>query len=157
MLITLLSATHQHEASVITIMSFLKHDLFGYYELGGVGEMRSFDNDRNIIDAVDMFPSQIKELLDTRPWTQGKENKFCRIDRRKVIDYQALFCPPDEFRPPKRTKQEIEKLRRDYDEYNRKLLVRIAQEEREGVDVEENMLATKLSVIMTWVRKTMPR
>lgn len=107
--------------------------------MGYDGVLRSFDGsyDRNVHDAVGLSPSQIKQLLDRQPWSQEEEDRYRGVDGRKVVDHKALFEPPDEFRPPKRTEEESVKARLEVEEYNRRLMETIAQEERQGVNVAE--------------------
>jgi hypothetical protein len=59
-------------------MSSLKRDPLGMFDLGSDGVLRSFDGPykHNAIDAIGLSPSQIKELLDARPWSREIEDKF---------------------------------------------------------------------------------
>jgi len=111
----------------------------GCFTLGSDGVMRSFDGsyDRNVIDAAGFSPAQIKQFLDMRPWSRETEDKFRGVDGRKVADHEALFNPPDKDRPPKLTEEEKAKGQLEVDEHNRKLMERIAQEEKDGVNITE--------------------
>ena len=122
-----------------SVTQSMKRDPQGCFQLGGDGVLRSFDGsyDRNVLDAVCFSPSQIKQLLDKMPWSQEKEDEFRGVDGRKVVDHQALFHPPDNYRPPKWTEEEKLIAKQEAEELNRKILERIAQEERDGVNVAE--------------------
>jgi hypothetical protein len=120
-------------------MGTMKRHPLGMFQVCSDGVLRSFDgpSTRNVIDAVGLSPSQIKGYLDTKPWTQEAEDKFRGVDGRKVVDYQALFHPPDELRPKKMTEEEVKKQTAEIEEKNRMLRERIQQEEADGVNVEE--------------------
>ena len=75
-------------------------------------------------------PAQIKQILDTHPWSQEVEDKFRGVDGRKVVDHDALFDPPDHLRPPRHTKEEYERKRRQIEEHNNKLRDEIEKERR---------------------------
>lgn len=116
-------------------MGSLTRDPEGCYELGGDGVLRSFDGpyERNVIDAVGLSPYQIKQLLDTRPWSQEQEDKFRGVNGRKIGDYNALFHPLDVFRLQKHTKERLIKLKAEIKEKNEKLMEEIKRQEQEGV------------------------
>jgi hypothetical protein len=126
-------------------MSSMKRLPEGCFELGDDGVLRSFDGscDRNVIDAVGLSPSQTKQLLDIRPWSQEKEDTFRGVDGRKVVHHQALYDLPDEYRPPKFTEEEKLKMMQEVAEKNRKLMEQIEKDERQGVDVAEKYSCTR--------------
>ena len=125
-------------------MGSLKRLPEGCFELGGDGVLRSFDGpyERNVIDAAGLSPYQIKQLLDTRPWSQEQEDKFRGVDGRKVVDYNALFHPPDEFRARKHTKESLMKAREEIKEKNERLREEIKKKEQEGVNVACNRVVS---------------
>jgi hypothetical protein len=53
--------------------------------VGHDGVCRSFDGDRNVVDAIGLSPRQIKELLDRTEWSQDIEDRFRDIDGRNVF------------------------------------------------------------------------
>ncbi|KAE9364952.1 hypothetical protein N431DRAFT_549339 [Stipitochalara longipes BDJ] len=110
----------------------------GCIKMGDDGVMRSFGGppERVVLDAVGFSPAQIKEMLDIYPWSQETEDIYRGIDGRKVVDHEALYNPPDSFRPPKYTAEEFEIAKKECDEHNRKLKEKIEKEKAEGVDVE---------------------
>lgn len=83
---------------------------------------------------------------------QETDDKFRGVDGRKVVDHQALFHPPDDLRPPKLTEEETRKAQLEVEEYNRKIMEKIAQEEREGFNVVEKYACRRSSVITICLR-----
>jgi hypothetical protein len=120
-------------------MSSLKRDPLGMFDLGSDGVLRSFDGPykHNVIDAIGLSPSQIKELLDARPWSQEIEDKFRGVDGRKVTDIQALLEPPLDSRPQEHTPESLAKAMEETAEKNRKLREQMEKDEREEVNAEE--------------------
>lgn len=111
----------------------------GCSQLGDDGVLRTFGPppERIVVDAVGLSPSQIKRMLDTQPgpWSQECEDTFRGVDGRKVVDNEALFNPPDQYRPPKWSAEEYAVVQRDIEEYNEKLREKIDKEREEGIDV----------------------
>jgi DNA-binding transcriptional MerR regulator len=109
----------------------------GLYDLGSDGVLRSFDGPykHNVIDAIGLSPAQIKELLDSREWSQEIEDRFRGVDGRKVTDPKALFECPEDSKPQEHTEESLKIAQAEVEEKNRKLMEQIAKEEREGVDV----------------------
>jgi len=101
------------------------------------GVMRFFTgpSTRDVLDAVPLSPTQIKQYLDLGPWTQEQEDRFRGVDGRKVVDHQALFHPPDALRPEKMTEDEVRIQSEKVKENNRKVVERWEREKSEGVDI----------------------
>ncbi|KAN0089046.1 hypothetical protein V8E51_019306 [Hyaloscypha variabilis] len=116
----------------------LKMSPEGCIKLGDDGVMRSYGGspERIVLDAVGFSPANIKSMLDRQPWSQECEDTFRGVDGRKVVDHEALYNPPDSYRPPKYTAEEFEIAKKECEEYNRKLFERIEKERAEGVDVD---------------------
>lgn len=117
----------------------------GCSDLYGDGVLRSFDGpfERNVIDAVGLSPTQIKQMLDMYPWTQEKEDMYRGVDGRKVTDYNALFHPPEQYRAKTFTPETL-KIAQAYDkERNDKMKEQIEREEKEGVNVAEKYACTR--------------
>lgn len=91
---------------------------------------------RIVVDAIDLSPAQIEQTLDMQPWSQEIEDKFRGVDGRKVVDHEVLFNPPDEYRPPKWSKEEFEEKQRETVEANRKMMEGIEGKKEESVDVD---------------------
>ncbi len=110
----------------------------GCIKLGDDGVMRSFGGppERVVLDAVGFSPTQIKQMLDTQPWPQEVEDLYRGVDGRKVFDHEALYNPPDSFRPPKWTAEEFAEKRKEVARYNKELMEKIEKEREEGVDVD---------------------
>jgi len=132
-------AQTQEEGSYRDVVRPMKRTGSGCFTLGSDGVIRSFDGsyERNVIDAAGFSPAQIKQFLDKQPWSQATEDKFRGVDGRKVVDHEALFNPPDSDRPPKLTEEGKATAQLEVDELNRKLMERIAQEEKDGVNIAE--------------------
>lgn len=62
----------------------LKLKRSGICFVGRDGVFRSFDGQRNVVDAIALSPQQIKKMLDRMPWDQETEEKFRGIDGRAV-------------------------------------------------------------------------
>jgi DNA-binding transcriptional MerR regulator len=106
--------------------------------LGKDGVMRTFGAhpEYAVFGAVGLSPAQIKQRLDMCPGSQEIEDRFHRVDGRKVVDHDALFNPPDYLRPMRYTEEEYKAKRREVREHNRELQEKIRQESAEGVDAE---------------------
>ncbi len=117
----------------------------GCIKMGDDGVMRSFGGppERIVIDAVGFSPAQIKRMLDLHPWSQETEDLFRGVDGRKVVDHEALYNPPDSYRPPKYTAEEFEEAKKKTAEHNRKIREKIEKERAEGVDVDAKYACTK--------------
>ncbi|TGO44096.1 hypothetical protein BCON_0605g00010 [Botryotinia convoluta] len=131
----------QPEISGLEAMRQLKRDHSGKgcVMVGHDGVCRSFDGDRNVVDAIGLSPRQIKELLDRTEWTQEIEDRFRGIDGRNVTDHKALFDPEDDLRPRKFTEDDKLKIKK----HNEELQERIEQEKRDGVNVAEKYACGK--------------
>lgn len=92
--------------------------------------MRSFSGPftRNVIDVMPLSTSQIKDYLDRRPFSQEEEDRFRGVDGPKVVDHEALYNPPMEWRPPLYKSQEAFEVARQ--EVRRKNEVLRAERER---------------------------
>jgi hypothetical protein len=125
-------------------MRQLKQVPEGCLKMGDDGVMRSFGGppERIVIDAVGLSPAQIKHMLDLFPWSQEQEDLFRGVDGRKV-DYEALYNPPDSYRPPKWTAEELVVVRKEMEEKNKKLREQIEKERAEGVDVDAKYACTR--------------
>jgi hypothetical protein len=58
--------------------------------LGHDDVYRSFDGARNVLDAVALSPTQIKQILDRMPWDQETEERFQGVDGRKALSQWKL-------------------------------------------------------------------
>ncbi|MAD87975.1 MAG: hypothetical protein CL912_33860 [Deltaproteobacteria bacterium] len=127
----------EREISARAAMSSLKRDPMGLYKLGSDGVLRSFDGPykHNVIDAIGLSPTQIKELLDSGQWSQETEDKFRGVDGRNVTDPKALFECPEDSKPEEHTEESLKIAQAETQEKNRKLMEQIAKEEKEGVDI----------------------
>lgn len=111
----------------------------GMYDMGSDGVLRSFSGPykHDVIDAIGLSPSQIKELLDLRPWSQEIEDKFRGVDGRQVTDYQALSNPPLDSCKPDDTNESIARSVEWAHKKNQELRELMEKDRREGVDIEE--------------------
>ncbi|PMD57883.1 uncharacterized protein K444DRAFT_631612 [Hyaloscypha bicolor E] len=110
----------------------------GCMKMGDDGVMRSFGGppERVVFDAVGFSPAQIKAMLDLQPWSQEIEDLYRGVDGRKVVDHEALYNPPDSYRPPKWTAEEFAEKKKETAKRNKELMERIEKEREEGVDVD---------------------
>jgi hypothetical protein len=133
------------EPSEDLFMRQLKHVPEGCLSMCVDGVMRSFGGppERIVIDAVGLSPAQIKQRLDLFPWSQEKEDLFRGVDGRKVVDHEALYNPPDSYRPPKWTAEELVVVKKEIKEKNSKLREQMEKERAEGVDVDAKYFYTK--------------
>ncbi|RGP72885.1 hypothetical protein FLONG3_6523 [Fusarium longipes] len=76
----------------------------GISALGYDGVLRTFDADRNVLDAVDLDPTHIREYYDGRPLPE----RLLTADGRKVSQ-KDMFSPNAENIPKRFTKDEIAK------------------------------------------------
>ena len=106
--------------------------------LGTDGVMRSFSGPftRDVIDAVALSPDQIKLYLERSSMAKEVGDKFHGVDGRNVVDYEALYHPPEELRPPNMTEEEVRKQTVEIEEHNRKLYEKYEREKRERQDQE---------------------
>lgn len=118
-------------------MGSLKRDPMGLYDLGSDGVLRSFDGPykHNVIDAIGLSPTQIKELLDSREWSQEIEDKFRGVDGRRVTDRKALFECPEDSKPKEHTEESLKIAQAEAAEKNRKLFEQIERDRKDGVDI----------------------
>ncbi|KAF7955707.1 hypothetical protein EAE96_004632 [Botrytis aclada] len=127
-------------------MSLLKRDPMGMYDLGSDGILRSFSGPykHDVIDGIGLSPRQIKELLDLKPWSQEKEDRFRGVDGRIVAtDRRRIFEPKGEDRKEDDTEESLERKRVWAEGKNRELRERMERERREGVDVEAKYACTR--------------
>jgi len=113
--------------------------------MGDDGVMRSFSGppERVVLDAVGFSPAQIKATLDLSPWSQEIEDLYRGVDGRKVVDHEALYNPPDSYRPPKWTAEEFEERKKETARKNQEIKERIERERQEGVDVDAKYACTR--------------
>ncbi len=107
--------------------------------MGEDGVMRSFgpSPERIVIDAVGFNPAQIKRTLDQlQPWSHETEDKFRGVDGRIIVDHEALYETPDEYRPPRYTAEELEAVKAQIEEINRTMMEQYEKEKQEGVDLD---------------------
>jgi len=137
--------TQSREKHVLAVLRSMKKHPEGCSDLFEDGVLRSFDGpfERNVIDAVGLSPKQIKQMLDMYPWSQEKEDSFRGVDGRKVVDYDALFHPPEKYRVKTYTEESLKKAQARNKEMNDKIREQIAKEEREGVNVAEKYACTR--------------
>lgn len=69
--------------------------------LGHDGVCRSFDGDRNVVDAIGLSTRQIEELLDRTELSRQIENRFRGVDGRNVGIYSYI---PSRWIPSKTRK-----------------------------------------------------
>lgn len=74
-----------------------------------------------------------------------KKDSFRGVDGRRVVDYQALYNPPDDFRPPKYTEEDRKRVKLKVAEINRKLLEKVEQEKRVGVNTAEKYACDRVT------------
>ena len=87
--------------------------------LGPDGVYRVFHSSSfEVIDAVRLSTTQIKEYLDRSPFDQATEDKFRGVDGRGVSD-KDLFDPPEEIRPKRPTEEQRQEMQRIMDEQTR--------------------------------------
>jgi len=67
----------------------LKLKRSGICYLGSDGVFRSFDSNRDVVDAIALSPQQIKKILDQMPWDKETEEKFRGVDGR-VVSFRSL-------------------------------------------------------------------
>jgi hypothetical protein len=110
----------------------------GCFKMGDDGVMRSFGGSpqRVVLDAAGFSPAQIKEMLDRHPWSRKIKDLYRGVDGRKVVDYEALYNPPDSYRPPKWTVEEFAEKKKETARLTREMMERIEKEREEGVDVD---------------------
>jgi len=113
--------------------------------MGDDGVMRSFGRppERLVLDAVGLSPEQIKAMLDTQPWSQEIENLYRGVNGRKVVDYEALYNPPDSYRPPMWTADEFVEKMKEIARRNKELIERIEKEREGRVDVDEKYACSR--------------
>ena len=123
----------------------MKHHPEGCSDLFEDGVLRGFDGpfDRNVIDAVGLSPTQIKQMLDMSPWSQEKEDRFRGVDGRKVVDYNALFHPPEQYRVQPFTEESLKRAVAYNKERNKRMKEQIEREEKEGVDIAAKYACTR--------------
>ncbi|KAM0345692.1 hypothetical protein ACHAPU_006347 [Fusarium lateritium] len=104
---------HMHDdMSVRDILKSMKQDGNGIIALGYDGVLRSFDLERNVIDAVGLNPRQIREHYNGVPMP----DRFLTADGRD-ISRQDMFHPGAESIPKKFTAEDRAKV----DAYNKEL------------------------------------
>ncbi|KAI1498858.1 hypothetical protein F5X99DRAFT_392001 [Biscogniauxia marginata] len=92
----------------------------GFSALGVDGVLRTFSADYTIVDARGLTPAQIKEMLDSRPWSKDAEDAYRGADGTKVSQ-EGLFNPPPEILPKKPSAEEKARLRREIEEQQRQI------------------------------------
>ncbi|CZR58136.1 uncharacterized protein PAC_08027 [Phialocephala subalpina] len=123
--------------SVSDVFRALKHHPKGCCKLGTDGVLRGFDDKRNVIDAIGLSPALIKELLDRQEWSREIEDKFRGVDGTKVVDRKQLYEPDEESKPPNHTEEEKKKIAEQIKVHNEKLMKRMKQDEKDGVDMSK--------------------
>jgi hypothetical protein len=108
----------------------------GCIKMGDDGVMRSFGGppERVVLDTVGFSPAQIKAMLDAQPWPREIGDMYRVVDGRKVVDYEALYNPPDSYRPPMWTAEELAEKKKEMARCNKELMERIEKEREGGVD-----------------------
>lgn len=106
-------------------------DLQGISSLGEDGVMRSWDADRNVVDAVPLTPELIKAYFEIGP-PQGQEaaNALTGVDGRDVPK-DLWFNPPKHLIPPPLAEEHRERDPEKLEEYRRMYYERRA---RMGLD-----------------------
>lgn len=87
----------------------------GISALGYDGVLRTFDNDRNVLDAVGLNPTQIREYYDGRPMPE----RLLTADGCKITG-RDMFYPNAENIPRKFTEEDIAKTRLYNEELERR-------------------------------------
>ncbi|KAH9875221.1 hypothetical protein J1614_004712, partial [Plenodomus biglobosus] len=84
--------------------------------------------DYEIYDAKPMSPEMIKAYLDTRPWSQEREDRFRGADGRRIPQEQ-WWNPPPGIIEPRRSQNERDESTRKYREEREQLEQKIARGE----------------------------
>ncbi|KAF9781968.1 hypothetical protein IL306_012157, partial [Fusarium sp. DS 682] len=90
-------------------------DGHGISALGYDGVLRTFDNERNVLDAVGLNPTQIREYYDGLPMPE----RFLTADGRN-ISRRDMFYPDAENIPRKFTEEDKAKTRAYNEELERR-------------------------------------
>lgn len=90
-------------------------DGHGISALGYDGVLRTFDNERNVLDAVGLNPTQIREYYDGLPMHQ----RFLTADGRNISRWD-MFHPDVENIPKKFTEEDIAAMRAHNEELERR-------------------------------------
>ncbi|KAH7020730.1 uncharacterized protein B0I36DRAFT_320680 [Microdochium trichocladiopsis] len=87
----------------------------GINALGYDGVLRSFDEERNVVDAVGLNPIQIREYYENFPLPK----RFLAADGRN-ISREDMFNPAAENIPRKPTEEDIAKMKAHNEELERR-------------------------------------
>ena len=98
--------------------SMKKDERWGISGLGFDGVLRTFDKERNVVDAVGLSPAQIREYYEDIPMNK----RFLTADGRN-ISREKWFHPDAENVPRKPTKEELDESNARFAEYKRSGLV----------------------------------
>jgi hypothetical protein len=90
-------------------------DGHGISALGYDGVLRTFDDERNVLDAVGLNPTQIREYYDGLPMPE----RLLTADGRN-ISLRDMFCPDAENIPRKFTEEDKAKTRAHNEELERR-------------------------------------
>lgn len=90
-------------------------DGHGITALGYDGVLRTFDNERNVLDAVGLNPTQIREYYDGLPMPE----RLLTADGRS-ISRRGMFCPGAENIPKKFTEEDKAEIRAYNEELERR-------------------------------------
>ena len=94
--------------------SMKKDERWGISGLGFDGVLRTFDKERNVVDAVGLSPAQIREYHEGIPMNK----RFLTADGRN-ISREKWFHPDAENVPRKPTEQEYAESAARFEEYRR--------------------------------------
>lgn len=103
--------------SLRDIIRLMKKDPDGHgiNSLGYDGVLRTFDNERNILDAVGLNPTQIREYYDGLPMPE----RLLTADGRNISHWD-MFHPDAENIPRKFTEQDRAKIQAYNEELERR-------------------------------------
>lgn len=87
----------------------------GISALGYDGVLRTFDNERNVLDAVGLNPTQIREYYDGLPMPE----RFLTADGRNISRWD-MFHPDAENIPKKFTEEDRAAIREHNEELERR-------------------------------------
>ena len=87
----------------------------GINALGYDGVLRTFDKERNIVDAVGLNPTQIREYHDGRPMHE----RFLTADGRNISRWD-MFHPDTENIPRRPTEEDLARMRAYNEEVDRR-------------------------------------
>ncbi len=110
------------------ILVHMKEDAMGISGLGEDGVLRSWDADRNVVDATPLRPDLIKAYLDRLPYDEVTEKAFRGVDGRNV-PREDWFHPPKALIPEplpeehrERDEKVLEKYRKQTEEWQKKMI-----------------------------------